>query len=1079
MGKRRIVLFLLLFFFSLSGALAQKSITGKVVDQSGQPILGATIAVKGTTVGTISDESGVYHLNIPDGTKADTIVVSFLGMQTVNLPVSGKSAVDVTLLEDAVNVEEVVVTALGISRKEKTLGYAATKVDADDITGARTANVADALAGKVAGVQIAATSSNPGALSNMVIRGYSSINGSNQPLYVIDGIPVTNRSTTSGQVTFATGGISNLSANDIESLTVLKGAAATALYGSRAANGVVVITTKNGKKAGDKNFTIEYDGTVKARRVSYFSDMQNEFGQGWNGNQTWIENGSWGPKLDGSKQLYGPVYDGRQLWHYYDAKESNVEDFLETGWSQSHSFSINGASDDSKVTYYLSYSINKDDGIMPGEHDVYNRKSISYRTTYKANEWLKLSSSVNFARFNTDGVATDHGVTAIDGLYELPRDVSIVDMQDLSNVFNTPTAYFTPYGITNPYWAVENSKIELTGKEVFGKIQADINPLKNFTLTYRMSFDYADSDAKVGVPKIAVDEALMWDDKGYAPSNMNQAGNVFGQYSKRNELNHDFLATWTDKYLDDKLDFNVTAGVNINERQAASMTSGVNDLSIETGFWDLSNGATKETLSEGQSKRRLVGILGDATIGWNDMLFLGYSFRNDWSSTLPVDANSYFYQGVTASFLFSELIPKNNILSFGKVRLAYGTTGSDADPYRTADSFVQSYANAYYGYDVAKFPINGINAYHKAATAGNPNLKPEMTHEAEAGLNMQFLNGRFGIDFALYKRNTEDQIFTLPVDPSTGYNYMMVNYGEVENKGFELLLNTTPVKIKDFTWTLDFNFAKNKNEVIELPKELEGGKTSVESFGAGSDAIYMYVEEGMPFGVFYTYEPTYDDQGHIIVDGDGLPILTDKIQYTGKSVQPDFTAGVTTRFSWKGLSLSATLDISKGGYMLSRTKNIMEFTGNGIMTTYNDRNPFVVPNSVIFTGDKEDKAVYGVNTFDNTTPVSMTGRTFQDYFGKGGVVGGEHYLVPRSYAKLRNITLSYDLPKAWVRYTKLTEISLGIFCNNVFFWTPKENRFIDPENTSYADDGDLHALFGETYCNPSCRTWGINLNVKF
>ena len=1077
--NRKLIMFLLLLFVGLGNALAQRTITGKVTGTDGEPILGATIAIKGSTIGTISGMDGAYHLNIPANVNNDTIVFSYIGKTTIMEAIAGRTTINPVMEDDDVNVEEVVVTALGISRKEKTLGYAATKVDADDITGARTANVADALAGKVAGVQVASTSSNPGALSNMVIRGYSSINGSNQPLYVIDGIPVTNRSTTSGDVTFATGGISNLSANDIESLTVLKGAAATALYGSRAANGVVVITTKQGKKSGNKNFTIEYDGNVKARRASYFADMQNDFGQGWNGAQTWIENGSWGPKLDGSKQLYGPIYDGKQLWHYYDAKKTNVEDFLETGWSQSHALSINGTSDDSKVTYYLSYSMNKDNGIMPGDRDVYTRKAIAYRATYKANDWLKLSSSINFSRFTTEGLSTDQGVTAIDGLYELPRDVSIVDMQDLSNIFNTPTAYFTPYGITNPYWAIENSEIALSGKEVFGKLQADFTPLKDFTFTYRLSFDYADSDAKIGIPKIAVDEALMWDDKGYAPSNMNQAGDVIGQYSKRNELNHDFLANWNRKFMDDKLDVAVTAGVNINEREAASMTSGVNDLSIETGFWDLSNGATKETMSEGASKRRLIGLLGDVTVGWKDMVFFGYSFRNDWSSTLPIDANSYFYQGVTASFIFTELIPQNNILSFGKVRLAYGTTGNDASPYCTADSFVQSYANAYYGANVAKFPINGINAYHKAATAGNQTLKPEMTNEAEAGLNLQFLNGRFGLDVALYNRKTKDQIFTLPVDPSTGYSSMMVNYGEVENKGVEILLNTTPVKIKDFKWDLDFNFAKNNNNVISLPKELEGGKTSIESFGAGSDAIYMYVEEGEPFGVFYTYEPTYDDQGHIIVDANGLPILTDEIQKTGKTVQADFTAGVSTKLSWKGIALSANLDISKGGYMLSRTKNIMEFTGNGIYTTYNGRNPFVIPNSVIFTGDKEDKAVYGVNTFDNTTPISLNGKTLQEYFDQGGVVGGEHYLTPRTYAKLRNITLAYDLPKAWVRYTKLSEISFGIFCNNVYFWTAKENRFIDPENTSYADDGDLHALFGETYCNPSCRTWGFNLNVKF
>ncbi|MBO4371688.1 MAG: SusC/RagA family TonB-linked outer membrane protein, partial [Bacteroidales bacterium] len=882
------------------------------------------------------------------------------------------------------------------------------------------------------------------------------------------------------QVTLSAGGISNISANDIESLTILKGAAATALYGSRAANGVVVITTKQGKKGNGKNFTIEYDGTVQARRASFFADLQNDFGQGWNGRQTWIENGSWGPKLDGSPQLYGPVYNGQQLWHYYDAKKTNVSDFLETGWSQSHSLSINGISDDSKVNYYLSYSFNHDNGIMPEDKDVYNRNAIAYRTTYKANDWLKLSSSINFARSKTDGVATGQGVTAIDGLYELPRDVSIVDMKDLTNVFNTPTAYFTPYGITNPYWALNNFALELNSKEVFGKIQADINPIKQLTFTYRLSYDYSDYDLKVGLPKIAVDESLMWDDKGYAPSHMNQAGSVLGVYSKRAEINHDFLASWNDKYLDDKLDVSAMVGFNINQRNASSMGSKVNDLSIATGFWQLSNGATKEDMSEDQWKRRLMGVYSDITIGWNDLVYFGYSFRNDWSSTLPLDANSYSYQGITASFLFSNLIPKNNILTFGKLRLAYGTTGNDASPYYTEDSYVQAYADAYYGSSsVLQFPINGINAYQKSQIAGNGDLKPEMTHELEAGVNLQFYNGRLGVDVSVYKRNTENQIFSLPVDPATGYNRMNVNYGEVENKGIEIVLNTVPLKIQDFEWDLDLNFSKNYNKVLSLPKELEGGKTSLRSFGAGSDAVYMYAEEGEPFGVFYTYIPTYDNAGHIIVDETGMPILTKEIKKIDKTVQPDFTAGATTKFMWKGISLSAAVDISQGGYMLSRTKNIMEFTGNGIYTTYNDRNPFIIPNSVVFTGKDGEDAVYGTTTFDNTTPLSMTGASIQNYFDKGGVVGGEHYLTPRSYVKIRNITLSYTLPSKWVKTIKLSGASVGVFCNNVFFWTAKENRFIDPENTSYAEYGDLSAQFGELYCNPSCRTWGMNLNVKF
>lgn len=1082
MGKRKIVLLLALMLLSWATAMAQeKTVSGKVTDESGNPIFGATIAVKGTTIGTISGENGAYSIRIPERVANDSLVFSYIGYADQYQPLSGRTTIDVVMEQSNIEVEEVVVTALGISKKEKTLGYAATKVDADEITGARTSNVADALAGKVAGVQISATSSNPGALSNMVIRGFSSINGSNQPLYVVDGIPITNRSSTSEQVTLSAGGISNISANDIESLTILKGAAATALYGSRAANGVVVITTKQGKKGNGKNFTIEYDGTVQARRASFFADLQNEFGQGWNGRQTWIENGSWGPKLDGSPQLYGPVYNGQQLWHYYDAKKTNVSDFLETGWSQSHSLSINGISDDSKVNYYLSYSFNHDNGIMPEDKDVYNRNAIAYRTTYKANDWLKLSSSINFARSKTDGVATGQGVTAIDGLYELPRDVSIVDMKDLTNVFNTPTAYFTPYGITNPYWALNNFTLELNSKEVFGKIQADINPIKQLTFTYRLSYDYSDYDLKVGLPKIAVDESLMWDDKGYAPSHMNQAGSVLGVYSKRAEINHDFLASWNDKYIDDKLDVSAMVGFNVNQRNASSMSSKVNDLSIETGFWQLSNGATKEAMEEDQWKRRLMGVYSDITIGWNDLVYFGYSFRNDWSSTLPLDANSYSYQGITASFLFSNLIPKNNILTFGKLRLAYGTTGNDASPYYTEDSYVQAYADAYYGSSsVLQFPIDGINAYQKSQIAGNGDLKPEMTHELEAGVNLQFYNGRLGVDVSVYKRNTENQIFSLPVDPATGYNRMNVNYGEVENKGIEIVFNTVPLKIQDFEWELDINFSKNYNKVLSLPKELEGGKTALRSFAAGDDAIYMYAEEGEPFGVFYTYLPTYDNAGHIIVDENGLPILTKEVKKLDKTVQPDFTAGATTKFSWKGISLSAAVDISQGGYMFSRTKNIMEFTGNGIYTTYNDRNPFIVPNSVVFTGKDGEDAVYGTTTFDNTTPVSMTGSTIQDYYDKrGGVEGGESFLTPRSYVKIRNITLSYTLPSKWVKTIKLSGASVGVFCNNVFFWTAKENRFVDPENTSYAEYGDLSAQFGELYCNPSCRTWGMNLNVKF
>jgi len=1077
MGKRKIMLLLMLLLFGFGNAIAQRVITGKVIDADGLPVLGATVGIKGTTAGTISGEDGTYRLKVPANVTGDTIVISFMGMRTFEEPINGRAVIDANLQSDDVAVDEVVVTAMGISRSEKTLGYAATKVDADDIVSANTTNLNNALAGKVAGVQINSSSSNPGAVSNMVIRGYSSINGSNQPLYVVDGVPMSNKSVSVQGLNLSTAGVSNISANDIESVSILKGAAATALYGSRAANGVVIITTKSGKKGNGKNFTVEYNGTVQARNVSFFPELQNSYGQGWNGRQTFIENGSWGAKFDGTDQLYGPVYDGKQLYHKYEALDNNVKDFLEIGWSQTHEVAFNGTSEDNKLNYYLSYSYAGDNGIMPGDNDLYKRNTISARTSYNAADWLKISSSINFARSETNGVGSAQGATAIDGLFELPRDVSIVDMEDLSNTFNTPTAYFTPYGITNPYWALENNYINIAGKEVSGKIQADFKPLNFLTVTYRFGFNYFDNNAKSGTPKIDVKTDLMWNDNGYSPTNMNQAGSVNASFSRGYEYNHDIFATVHRAFLDDKLDFDVVAGVQVNDIASKSMSGTTKNLSIETNFWSLSNGAEKTTLSDGSSEERLIGVYAQATLGWNDLVYLSYSARNDWSSTLPIDANSYFYNGVTGSFLFSKLLPENNILNFGKVRLSYGETGNAASPYMTKDVFTQAYANAVYASKVTNFPFNGVNAYQKTTAARNPELKPEMTHEIEAGLDLRFLNNRIGVDFSIYKKTTDDQIFTLPVEPANGFSSKYVNFGKVENQGIELLITTTPLKINDFRWDLNFNFAKNKNKVISLPKELEGGKVVLYDFGAGDDAVYMYAEEGEELGIFYTYLPSYDPNGNIIVGSNGQVIKSEKPENTGKSIMPDWTGGVSTTLSWKGLALGATLDVRKGGYMFSRTKNLMFFTGNGAATEYNDRNPFVIPNSVVATKDANGNVSY----VPNTVPVSMTDGTIQNYYDDGGIYSGENYLVDRSFVKLRSVNLSYTLPKAWVNKVKLTDVTVGLFCNNVFTWTASDNRYIDPENTtvSQALYGDLAVQFGETYCNPSCRTWGFSLGVKF
>ena len=1070
--EKRLTMFFVSLFLCVGSVLAQTKVTGTVYSQEdGQPIIGAAVKVDGTQTGMLTDVNGRFSLTLPDGKM--TLTISYLGYESKTL--QAKNGMRVFLKADAATLDEVVVTAMGISRQQKTLGYSATQLESEELTVGKMTDVTSALAGKVAGVQISASSADPGTANSVIIRGFSSINGNNQPLYVVDGVPLQQTSLLSQGHQEAMGGVSSVNPNDIESMTVLKGAAATAIYGSRAANGVIIITTKSGKKEEARNFSITYDGSVQWRTVSTLPKFQNQFGQGWNGAQTYIENGSWGPEFDGSQQVYGPIWNHQQLIHKYEAVDSNVKDFFETGITTSHSVALSGMSDDSKMTYYLSYGYSSDNGIIPSDKDSYKRNTIAFRGSYEATKWLKISSNVNIAKTEADIVGSFQGTSFIDGILEFPRDMSLVDRKDLSSPFNQPEAWYTPYGITNPYWAIENNYNHNDSKQVYGKIQADIKPIKQLTLTYRYGFDYTDFDLKMGYPQIALDDALINEDYGYAPSNMNQDGWVYSRYYRKYELNHDFLANWADKYLDGKLDVNVTAGVNMNERSNTVMLGQTDGLTFNTGFWDLSNGATKSELSESQSKRRLVGLFGDVTVGWDDMIYLGLTARNDWSSTLPIDANSYFYPGATLSWIFTRLIPENKILDFGKLRLAYGKTGNDADPYYTSARYIQGSSRAYYDSDVAKFPMSGINSFQASATIGSSDLKPEMTTEYEIGLNMAFLNNRINIDFAYYNRETKDQIFTLPVDPASGYAYMVTNFGNVRNRGIELLVNTTPIRTKDFRWDLGFNFSKNQNKVLSMPSSVEGGKTTIYSFSAGNDAVYFYAEEGNPMGEYYTYMPQYTADGKLIVGEDGQPVLTTDLKDTGKNMNPDWIGGITTAFTYKGISLSAAFDIRKGGYMFSRSKNLMQFTGNGDVTTYNQRRPFIIPNSVVSDGNG--------GYVENTTPIMLGGddyevgdyQTYYNDFGWGQ--GGEAYLLDKSFVKLRNITLAYQLPRSLVNKLYLSDITLSLFCNNVFTWTHKSNTYIDPEGSTRGND--LEGQFGELYVNPGCRTFGFNVGVKF
>lgn len=1077
--KRKITMMLMCMVVTLT-AWAQTAITGTVVSATdNEPIIGASVKVKGATQGTVTDVNGKFTINAKPG---ETLVFSYIGMKTKQA--AAKNGMFIQISTDEKMLDEVVVTALGMTKSQKTIGYAAANLKEGDLKAVPVSNVTEALAGKVAGVSVNTSQTGPGGSTSVNIRSFSSITGSNEPLWVVDGVPMVNNAVGSAMGDNVMGsGVSNLNQDDIESMTILKGAAATALYGSRAANGVILVTTKNGSKTGTKTFQIEANAGLQWSRVANLPQMQDVFGQGWNGSRTLDENGSWGPEMDGQWRVFGAIYDNSQQMQKFEAVKDNVKNFFETGLQQNYSVNMSGHSD--KTTYYLSYSHVNEDGIIPSDKDKYQRNTFGMRGSHQATPWLRLSSNLNLSLAKTNSVPTDQGVTMIDGLYEMPRNMSIADMRDLTNPFNTPDAYFTEYGITNPYWAIENNYSELNQKKIFGKLQADITPLEGLTLTYRLGLDYSDYDIKEGMAKITADNPST------SGSNM-QDGSVYARYERRYELNQDFLANYMRKIGD--FDIDITAGLNVNERYVTRLTTSGTKLTIASGWWDLANAASY-TPSEKQSKRRLIGLLGDIQVGWKEQLFLDITGRNDWSSTLPKGNNSFFYPGITASWLFTETLKdviSPSIMNYGKLRAAFGKTGNDADPYFTNDTFVSGFANTPYNSSAINFPMgNGTNAFKTAATKGSQTLKPEMTSEWELGAELHFLNNRVTLDASYYDRTTSDMIMQLNADPASGYSYIMTNFGKVNNHGIELALNVTPVRTGDWQWDINANFSKNWNMVKELPEEL-GGEYTINGFSTSADAVTMKAVVGQPLGQLYGYEQQYVDAnnnlkydvidnklslnpaydaatGKILCGSDGLPIRTNDVVSLGKSTQNQWSGGFGTTLRWKGLTLSAQFDVHYGGHMFSRTKNLMGFTGNGINTMYNDRRAFIVPNSVVSDGEG--------GYVENTNIIDAFSGTLQTWYDGGCNISTNDLLVSKTYIKLRTLAVGYDLPAKWLHTLHLTGVRLSFVANNLFTWTPASNCYIDPDTSSYGSD--LYGQFGELYSNPGCRKFGFNINVKF
>lgn len=1053
---KKVVLLLAIFAIGLQAVLAQtREITGTVTSaDDGSTLPGVSVSVKGTTIGTITDLDGKYILKVPE--NAQTLVFSFVGMQSQEIAISGNT-INVVMQSDVVGINEVVVTAMGISKERKSLGYASTSVNSAEFAESKVTNPMNALQGKVAGVDIS-SAPGPGATQNVIIRGTSSF-GNNQPLYVVDGVPITNSQVTSGSSlnwnTDFGSGLNAVNPDDIETMTILKGAAATALYGSRAANGVILIKTKSGKNT-DGKMKVSYDGSFTVQNVGRIPERQSIFGQGWSGDHALDENGNWGPKYDGKMRLWGFVVNNSQLLKPYAFVESRIRDFYDYGISYKNAVSATGGNE--KTNYFISASHTSTDGVLPEDFDTYERVTLSSKGSHK---WagLTISSSINFSNEKTKAVPSGQGNSVFRSLWEVPEDYSLVDFKNYNDPFFNLDNYFTPYGI-NPYFSLFENGSEQKKNKFYGKVQLDYDITDNLSFTYRFGGDFetTNTESWVAIVDIPTD----------APSYNGQSLDP-GSYSvnkrTRYEINHDAFLNYA-KDFSEKFSFNALLGININERGYERVSGDLTALDVP-GYYNLSNGTADAVATQYKSKRRLYGAFANAELGYQDYLYVTVTARNDWSSTLPPGNNSYFYPGVTGSIILSELANKNGIdlggVDFAKARIAYGWTGNDADVYNIYPVFEKGYIDnpGYPNVDDLKLPLGGINSWTISNQLGSPDLSPEITKEYELGLEMNLFSNRLGFDFSYYNKLTEGLISSQPLDPSSGYTSIVNNIGDVRNKGVELLLFGSPVRTDNFEWIVSVNYSQNDNKVESL--------TEGEIFLAGYGGAGIVAVEGKEMGLFKTFvtqKVTIDGEEHIVVDGNGMPIATPDEVVLDKSVNEDFRAGLTNTFKYKNWSLGATLDLRYGGYIYSYQKDYMGWTGSGIETTFNDRNPFVIPNSVIKVGDEY---------VENTTPVATT--DLHTFYSTGAFNQTDEFFIDRSYLKLREVKLSYDLPKSLVRKIGVESVRASLVAGNILLWTPAENQYIDPETTTFGND--INAKFGEFGANPTNQNYTFGLSITF
>ncbi|MGN6166381.1 MAG: SusC/RagA family TonB-linked outer membrane protein [Flavisolibacter sp.] len=1065
--------------FLLFGLLAyaqNRTVTGRVTDAQGKAVPFASISLKGTTTGVAADENGNFSIQAPPNA---TLVFSAAGFTNSEVNIGTQTSVTATLTSQS-NLSEVVVTALGIRRSRNTLPYAAQQVTSEEVTKTRTDNFANSLSGKVAGLQIK-TNNNLGGSTNIILRGYKSITGNNQALIVVDGVPVNNSNSNSSSQLQGFAGYdygnagADINPDDIESVNVLKGAAASALYGSRAGNGVIVITTKKGRKG--LGISVNLGGSTGWMDKSTWINYQHEYGSGYydpdyytysdappspdshflyfdaNGDGVddlvvpTTEDASFGAKFDPNLLVYqwdafdptSPNYGKATPWV---AAAHDPTSFFQKPLSSSASIFVEGGGD--RATFKLGYSRNYDRGILP--NSKLTKNLVNLQADYKITDRLTATGSVNFSRVDGlgrygNGYDNNNMATNFREWWEMN-----VDVQEQKDAYfrthkNTTWNMAGPPEDVGPiYW----------DNPYYTRYQSYESDFRNRFISY-VTLNYKATDWLNFLGRVSLDtyDAVQEERQGFESINI-------GGYSRYNqnfrELNYDLIAN-LDRDVSNDLNVKALIGTNLNHNYFNSIFATTNGGIIIPGIYDLANSINPiEAPSEQDQQVEVGGVFAGATLTYKDMLILDATARRDQSSTLPKGNNAYFYPSVSAGFVFSKLLPSANWLSFGKLRLNYAQVGSSAPFDYLIDSYTQP------------TPFNGIPLFSVNSTQKNPNLKPERTKSYEAGIEMSMFKNRVGFDVTYFKTNTIDQIIPVTISGATGYTTQIINAGNVENKGFEVALNLVPVKLRDFTWNMNINWTKINNKVLSLT----GGTQNI-LLGTFQGGVTLNAVVGEPYGVLKGSEFVYTD-GQKTVDGDGYYEVTQSTNNIIGNVTPDWTGGINNRFSYKNISVGFLVDFKHGGDVYS----VDQWYGQGTGLTANTaglndlgnpkRDDPANGGGVIFPGVTEDGKV-------NTIHALVTGLRGYGYnnFPNAG------YIYDAGYVKLREANLTYSLPsKMFSGSNVIRGIDLSLYGRNL--WIIHKNLpDADPEEGP--SSGNIQGVQVGSY--PTYRTVGFNINVKF